>query len=71
MSCPGGCVGGGGQPIKDGEELAKERAPKLYELDRNRKIRYSHENPEVQRLYKEYFGEPLSGKAHELLHTHT
>ncbi len=71
MACPGGCVGGGGQPIKDGEELAKERAPKLYELDRNRKIRYSHENPEVQRLYKEYFGEPLSRKAHELLHTHT
>ena len=71
MACPGGCVGGGGQPIKDGVELASARAPKLYELDRNREIRYSHENPEVQKLYKEYLGEPLSEKAHELLHTHS
>ncbi len=69
MACPGGCVGGGGQPIKDGEELAVVRAPKLYELDRNRPIRYSHENPEIQKLYKEYLGEPLSERAHELLHT--
>lgn len=71
MACPGGCVGGGGQPIKDGVELASARAPKLYELDRNREIRYSHENPEVQKLYKEYLGEPLSERAHELLHTHS
>lgn len=69
MACPGGCVGGGGQPIEDGVELADTRAPKLYELDRKRPIRYSHENPEIKTLYKEYFGQPLSEKAHHLLHT--
>lgn len=69
MACPGGCVGGGGQPIEDGVELADTRAPKLYELDRNRAIRYSHENPEIKALYREYLEQPLSGKAHQLLHT--
>lgn len=71
MACPGGCVGGGGQPIRDGEELAASRAPRLYDLDRNRSVRYSHENQEVKKLYEEYLGEPLSELAHELLHTHT
>lgn len=70
MACPGGCVGGGGQPISEGEEKAAERAPQLYELDRKRAIRFSHENPEVQVLYREYLGQPLSEKAHQLLHTH-
>lgn len=68
MACPGGCVGGGGQPIHDGEEFAAERAPKLYELDRNAKIRFSHENPEVKTLYNEFLERPNSHKAHELLH---
>lgn len=69
MACPGGCVGGGGQPIMDGVELASTRAPKLYELDRKRPIRYSHENSEVNALYKDFLGKPLSEKAHHLLHT--
>ncbi len=69
MACPGGCVGGGGQPIRDGEELAFERGKKLYQLDANSKIRYSHENPDIKQLYEDYFGEPNSHKAHMLLHT--
>jgi NADH-quinone oxidoreductase subunit G len=69
MACPGGCSGGGGQPIKDGEERASARATGLYRLDRENKLRYSHENPDVQALYKEYLGAPMSHRAHELLHT--
>lgn len=69
MACPGGCVGGGGQPIHDGEELAFERGKDLYYLDANAKIRYSHENPDVSEMYKSYFGEPNGHLAHMLLHT--
>lgn len=69
MACPGGCVGGGGQPIHDGEERAFSRGQSLYSLDRNARLRFSHENPDIQTLYKEYFGEPNSKKAHMLLHT--
>ena len=69
MACPGGCAGGGGQPIKDGEELAGERKARLYDLDTNNKLRRSHENPDVQALYKEYLEKPLSHKSHKLLHT--
>lgn len=69
MACPGGCVGGGGQPIHDGEELAFERGKNLYYLDENAKFRYSHENPDIDLLYKEYFGEPNGHKAHMLLHS--
>ena len=69
MACPGGCVGGGGQPIHDGEELASVRGEALYRLDKKNPLRFSHENPCVQQLYKEYLGEPLSEKAHGLLHT--
>ena len=69
MACPGGCVGGGGQPIHDGEERAYERGKNLYYLDKNAPLRFSHENPDVLALYKEYFGEPLSHKSHMLLHT--
>lgn len=68
MSCPGGCVGGGGQPIKEGCELSLQRGTRLYELDAERKVRYSHENPEVVRAYTEYLEKPLSHKAHKLLH---
>ena len=68
MACPGGCVNGGGQPIHhDGPDVA-ERAGVLYGLDRKNNIRYSHENPEVIKLYEEFLGEPLSHKSHELLH---
>lgn len=69
MACPGGCSGGGGQPIHDGEELAAERADTLYHLDRNAKLRYSHENPSIHALYDEYLGKPLSELAEKLLHT--
>lgn len=69
MACPGGCVGGGGQPIHDGEELAFERGKNLYYLDENAEFRYSHENPDIQMLYKEYLGEPNGHKAHMLLHS--
>ncbi|MDO4292974.1 MAG: [FeFe] hydrogenase, group A [Eubacteriales bacterium] len=69
MSCPGGCVGGGGQPICDGQEPAAGRGEQLYRLDRERQLRFSHENPEVQALYRDFLGEPLGHKAHELLHT--
>ena len=69
MACPGGCVGGGGQPIHDGEELAHERGENLYFLDANAPLRFSHENPDVQKLYSDYMEKPLSHKAHMLLHT--
>lgn len=69
MACPGGCVGGGGQPIHDGEELASVRGENLYFLDKNTKIRFSHENPDVLKLYENYMEKPLSHKAHMLLHT--
>jgi iron-only hydrogenase group A len=76
MGCPGGCIGGGGQPyatansIPLDQECLKLRAQALYGLDREKTIRRSHENPDVQRLYKEFLGRPLSEKSHELLHTH-
>ncbi|KAB1440673.1 NADH-dependent [FeFe] hydrogenase, group A6 [Candidatus Galacturonibacter soehngenii] len=69
MACPGGCVGGGGQPIQDGMELAKERANQLYHLDKINEIRFSHENPSIIQLYQDYLDKPLSHKAHQLLHT--
>ena len=68
MACPGGCVGGGGQPIHDGEEWAKDRAPVLYGIDKKKAIRFSHENPEVIKLYDNYLQKPGSHRSHELLH---
>lgn len=69
MACPGGCVGGGGQPIHDGCEMAGYRAPTLYKLDRQTKLRCSYENPSIKTVYKEYLTAPLSPLAEELLHT--
>ena len=69
MACPGGCVGGGGQPIHDGEERAFARGKKLYELDAESELRYSHENPDIKEIYSDFFGKPMSHKAHMLLHT--
>ena len=65
----GGCAGGGGQPIHDGQELAEERGSSLYFLDRDTEIRFSHDNPDIQNLYEEFFEKPLSHRAHQLLHT--
>ena len=69
MACPGGCAGGGGQPIHDGLEMAALRGSVLWDLDKGSKFRFSHENPEVHTLYTEYLEKPLSHKAHHLLHT--
>jgi len=70
MACPGGCVGGGGQPIDpDDRELYGERGQRLYDLDKANVMRFSHENPEVQTLYSQFLGQPLSEKSHHLLHT--
>ena len=69
MACPGGCAGGGGQPIHDGVEMAARRGGVLWRLDRTADIRFSHENADVQTLYKEYLRQPLGHKAHTLLHT--
>ena len=69
MACPGGCAGGGGQPIHDGEELAGKRGDALWKLDQKAPIRFSHENPEVRALYQEFLERPLGRKSHHLLHT--
>lgn len=74
MGCPGGCVNGGGQPqvpasIRNFTDIRAERAKALYSLDEANTLRFSHENPDVIALYKEYLGEPGSHKAHETLHT--
>ena len=71
MACPGGCIGGGGQPFHKGRmEVLKKRAAALYQADEEKPLRKSHENPFVQQLYKEYMGEPCGPLAHKLLHTH-
>lgn len=69
MACPGGCVGGGGQPIHEGRECAAERELILRDIDTNSKLRFSHENPSVVECYEKYFGEPNSEKAEQLLHS--
>ena len=69
MACPGGCVGGGGQPIHDGYEMAPERGEILYRLDRQSQLRFSHENPSIKQCYADFLGQPLSERAHHLLHT--
>ena len=75
MACPGGCVNGGGQPyqpaaVRMTTDLRTVRAAVLYNDDKNSDLRKSHENSAVKKLYDEYFGEPNSHKAHEILHTH-
>ena len=69
MACPGGCAGGGGQPIHEGIELATFRGNQLWKLDANSAVRFSHENPEVLELYHAYLKTPLSEKSHSLLQT--
>jgi NADH-quinone oxidoreductase subunit G len=71
MACPGGCIGGGGQPYIHGDaEILKKRTSGLYSEDRGKAKRKSHENEAVLKLYEEFLGEPYGEKAHELLHTH-
>ncbi|MBQ9066842.1 MAG: iron hydrogenase small subunit [Clostridia bacterium] len=69
MACPGGCVGGGGQPIHEGQEMAGSRGQILYGLDSRNTYRFSHENPDIIACYENYLGKPNSHRAHELLHT--
>jgi NADP-reducing hydrogenase subunit HndD len=69
MACPGGCLGGGGQPIPTNPEIRKKRTEAIYREDMGMPIRKSHENPEVAQIYEEFLGEPLGHKSHELLHT--
>ncbi|WP_339737557.1 NADH-dependent [FeFe] hydrogenase, group A6 [uncultured Sunxiuqinia sp.] len=70
MSCPGGCIGGGGQPYHHGDvEILRKRQKAIYSEDQSKTIRKSHENPYIKKLYEEFLGEPLSEKAHHLLHT--
>jgi NADH-quinone oxidoreductase subunit G len=70
MACPGGCIGGGGQPITKSNEKRAERIEGIYKEDAGLPLRKSHENPEVKQIYEEFLKEPLGHKSHELLHTH-
>ena len=71
MACPGGCIGGGGQPFHKGRmEVLRKRQNALYRADKEMPLRKSHENPYVQKVYKEFLGEPCGPLAHKLLHTH-
>ena len=69
MACPGGCIGGGGQPIPTNAEIRKKRIEAIYEEDRNMPIRKSHENPEIKMIYDDFLKEPLGEKSHHFLHT--
>jgi iron-only hydrogenase group A len=69
MACPGGCVSGGGQPIPANNEIRRKRAEALYQEDRGLKLRKSHENPGIKKIYEEFLKEPLGEKSHHLLHT--
>ncbi len=70
MACPGGCLGGGGQPIPTNSDIRMKRSEAIYREDAGMPIRKSHENPEITQIYKEFLGHPLGHKSHELLHTH-
>jgi iron-only hydrogenase group A len=70
MACPGGCIGGGGQPIPTNMEIRKKRMKAIYSEDEHKVLRKSHENPDVIAIYKEFLDQPNSHKSHELLHTH-
>ncbi|MGM0502136.1 MAG: NADH-dependent [FeFe] hydrogenase, group A6 [Bacillota bacterium] len=69
MACPGGCIGGGGQPIPTNKETVEKRRSAIYEIDAGKKLRKSHQNDEIKQLYEDYLGEPNSHLAHKLLHT--
>jgi len=69
MACPGGCLGGGGQPIPTNAEIRKKRAESIYQEDRNFAVRKSHENSEILSLYENFLIKPLGEKSHHLLHT--
>ena len=70
MACPGGCIGGGGQPIKTTNAVREQRIDAIYREDKRMPLRKSHENPAITQIYAEFLGQPLGHKSHELLHTH-
>ncbi|MCX7927803.1 MAG: NADH-dependent [FeFe] hydrogenase, group A6 [Candidatus Omnitrophica bacterium] len=70
MTCPGGCLGGGGQPIPTDTQTRQKRMEAIYEEDRSKSVRKSHENPAIKQIYQEFLGKPLSELSHQLLHTH-
>lgn len=70
MACPGGCIGGGGQPVPVNREIRQKRREALFDCDRMSELRKSHENPEIKALYDNWLGKPLGEKAHHLLHTY-
>ncbi len=70
MSCTGGCIGGGGQPVGANKSIKSTRSNSIYNIDKEMPIRKSHENPEIIQLYEEFLGKPNSNLSHELLHTH-
>ena len=70
MACPGGCIGGGGQPRMTTDEVRKARIAAIYREDEGKKLRKSHENPEIKQLYEEFLSNPLGERSHHLLHTH-
>ena len=70
MGCPGGCISGGGQPRPTNNEIRKKRIEAIYKEDEGKKLRKSHDNPFITKLYEEYLVQPLGHKSHELLHTH-
>lgn len=70
MTCPGGCIAGGGQPLGLSRDNVVKRMQKLYDIDSEEPLRTSHGNATVQQLYDEFLGKPLGARSHELLHTH-
>ena len=70
MCCPGGCIGGGGQPIGSTFDVKEERIKGIYDIDQNMTLRKSHKNPAILKLYDDYLGEPLGKISHKILHTH-
>jgi len=70
MACPGGCIGGGGQPFGTTNEMREKRIKAIYDVDKQMPLRKSHENPAIKALYEEFLGHPLGERSHKLLHTH-
>jgi iron only hydrogenase large subunit-like protein len=69
MTCPGGCIGGGGQPRMTSNDVRKARLAAIYKEDEGKKLRKSHDNPDIKKIYDEFLGQPLGEKSHHLLHT--
>jgi iron only hydrogenase large subunit-like protein len=70
MTCPGRCIGGGGQPRFTDDAVRQQRIRAIYQEDEGKRLRKSHENPAVQQLYRDFLGHPLGEPSHHLLHTH-